>query len=304
MQGSSEGQIKKHYKRLSLTQHPDKRKPDSAKNETLDSINDHWVEVTKAFKALTDADVKYNYEHYGHPDGKQSFSIGIALPLFIITNGNGKYVLLLYAALLAVALPLLVGKWWYGTQRLTKDKILISSASKLFRDYKNDLDTGGVIGALSSGDEFQESLKTDKDDEISSKVESKLIKVQEDSKKGMSKQERERLLNMDDEKRRKILGLLWAYLYRIDLKDPKLDERMLIFCTRHRDLLIFTRKIRGCSNCLPPERSFAINVTCVRQYGATVCFVQCFTTPHPSYASWILASPSIASFHTEGHSRS
>ncbi|KAI9668598.1 MAG: secretory subunit [Alyxoria varia] len=223
--GSSEGQIRKHYKKMSLTQHPDKRKPDPAKNETLDSINDHWVEVTKAFKALTDEDVKYNYEHYGHPDGKQSFKIGIALPSFIITNANGKYVLLLYAALLAVALPLLVGKWWYGTQRLTKDKILISSASKLFMGYKNDLDAGGVIGALSSGDEFQESLKTGKDDETSSKVESKLVKAQEESKKGMSKQERERLLNMDDENRRKILGLLWAYLYRIDLKDPKLDEQ-------------------------------------------------------------------------------
>ena len=80
---SSEGQIKKKFRDLSRTLHPDKATPDPAKNETLEMINDQWVEITKAFKALTDEEVRSNYEKYGNPDGKQSFSIGIALPQLV-----------------------------------------------------------------------------------------------------------------------------------------------------------------------------------------------------------------------------
>ena len=87
---------------MSLLHHPDKVRPDAAKNETIESLNDYFVEITKAYKALTDEEIRHNYQQYGHPDGKQSFSIGIALPKFIITDGNGKYVILVYAALLGV----------------------------------------------------------------------------------------------------------------------------------------------------------------------------------------------------------
>jgi translocation protein SEC63 len=95
-QSASEKEIKKRYRRLSLTQHPDKRREDLSNNITADAINDHWVEVTKAFKALTDEEVRNNYLQFGHPDGKQSFSIGIALPKWIVTEGHGTYVLLMY----------------------------------------------------------------------------------------------------------------------------------------------------------------------------------------------------------------
>ena len=69
------------------------------------------MEVSKAFKALTDEEIRNNYIQYGHPDGKQGFSIGIALPKFIINEGSGKYVLLVYGLLLGVLLPYLVGAY-------------------------------------------------------------------------------------------------------------------------------------------------------------------------------------------------
>jgi translocation protein SEC63 len=50
---TSEKDIKSHYKELAKTQHPDKAKLDTSKNQTMDDINEHWVEITKAFKALT-----------------------------------------------------------------------------------------------------------------------------------------------------------------------------------------------------------------------------------------------------------
>jgi translocation protein SEC63 len=225
-QTASEKQIKKHYRRLSLTEHPDKRHPDPAKNVTIDSINDHWVEVTKAFKALTDEDVRRNFLEFGHPDGKQSFSIGIALPKWIITDGNGKFVLLVYALALGVLLPYFVGKWWYGTQRLTKDKILVSSAGKLFREYDNDQGESGVIGALSSADEFNETLAGNKADNGLSKLEQKVLSESADSPvlKALTKKDRQKLEGLEDSRRRKVLTLLWAYLGRIELDDQELNE--------------------------------------------------------------------------------
>ncbi|KAG9907048.1 molecular chaperone, partial [Aureobasidium melanogenum] len=102
---STEKQIQSRYRRLSVTMHPDKAVPDPAKNETVETVNERWVEVIKAYKALTDEDVRRNFIEYGNPDGKQSTSFGIALPQFLITEGNGKYILLVYGALLGILLP-------------------------------------------------------------------------------------------------------------------------------------------------------------------------------------------------------
>jgi preprotein translocase subunit Sec63 len=46
-QSATEKQIKSHYKRMSLKFHPDKIRPDPAKNETIETLNDHFVEITK-----------------------------------------------------------------------------------------------------------------------------------------------------------------------------------------------------------------------------------------------------------------
>lgn len=42
-----EKQIKTFYKKLSIKFHPDKARPDPAKNETIEMLNDKWVEMTK-----------------------------------------------------------------------------------------------------------------------------------------------------------------------------------------------------------------------------------------------------------------
>lgn len=212
--------------------HPDKIRPDPAKNETVEMLNDRFVELTKAYKALTDEEIRNNYLQFGHPDGKQSFSIGIALPKFIVTEGNGKYVLLVYGLLLGVLLPYIVGKWWYGSQRYTKDKVLIPSAGNIFREYKPDLVGGGIVGALSSGEEFNQMLDGDKAHAGLATVENKILAETEtgDIVAGLTTRDRETLSQLDNEKRRKALALLWAYLGRIDLDNPNLDngKQMLV----------------------------------------------------------------------------
>ncbi|KAI2819043.1 hypothetical protein CBS115989_4656 [Aspergillus niger] len=217
---ADEKAISRHYKRLSLIYHPDKIRPDPAKNETIEMLNERFVELTKAYKALTDEEIRNNYIQYGHPDGKQSMSIGIALPTFIVSEGNSKYTLLVYGALLGVLLPYIVGKWWYGSQRYTKERVLVASAGNIFREYKEDITDGGIVNALSSGAEFREMLEGPKMDAGLAKLEKKVLA--EDST-FLSPEDREVIKGLDESSRRKALALLWAYLGRVDLEDTTLN---------------------------------------------------------------------------------
>lgn len=226
MQSATEKQIKSHYKRLSVKFHPDKVRPDASKNETAESLNDHYVGLTKAYQALTDEDVRNNYIQYGHPDGKQSFSIGIALPKFIISDGNGKYLVVLYTGLLGVLLPYLVGSWWYGTKKRSKEGVLMESANNLFRQYDEDMDESGIISALSAGKEFDSTLRGDQAESGLSKIEARITAEGDASPfaAGFSVKDKEKLEDLDSGVRRKVLALLWAYLGRVELNDAALTK--------------------------------------------------------------------------------
>lgn len=220
----NEKAIRSHYKRLSLKFHPDKIRPDPAKNQTIESLNDHFVDLTKAYKALTDEEVRNNYIQYGHPDGKQSMSIGIALPKFMITEGNGKYVLLVYGLLLGVLLPYVVGRWWYGTQRVTKEKVLVASAGKLFREYDEAMSEAEAVSALSVGDEFGEVLRSEQAEEGIATIEKRILAEQSGAGPLLTDKDRALLAGLDGGVRRKVLGLLWAYLGRVDPGDATLKS--------------------------------------------------------------------------------
>lgn len=224
---SSEAQIKKRYRDLSRVYHPDKAVIDESKNQTAEDVNDYWVEMSKAFKALTDEEIRNNYIQFGHPDGKQSFSIGIALPKFIVTDGNGKYVLLVYGVLLGVLLPYVVGKWWYGTQRMTKEKVLLASAGNLFKEYKEDLADGDVINALSCGEEYKDILSGNKMDSGLGKLEKSIARENGPgpgpSASGLTPRDEEKLQSYEGA-RRKASALVWAYLGRVRLDGSSLDD--------------------------------------------------------------------------------
>lgn len=166
--------------------------------------------------------MRRNYELYGHPDGKQSFSIGIALPTFLVSESNGKYVLLLYGGILGVLLPYLLGSWWYGTQRITKENILLSTAGKLFKEYKEEMSSSSIVSVLSAGDEYTEVRNGSRASSGLSTVEKNVLASNSSLK--LRQEDRSQIEGMDDETRRKTLSLLWAYLGRIDLGDATLNE--------------------------------------------------------------------------------
>jgi len=104
---------------------------------------------------LTDDEIRRNYEEYGHPDGKQEFSIGIALPKWIVESSNGYYVLGFYGLLFGVLLPAFVGRWWYGSRNLTKEGIETETAARYFKAVKEDTSESDVVDMLASSHEIE-----------------------------------------------------------------------------------------------------------------------------------------------------
>ncbi|KAH0956699.1 hypothetical protein HN011_007422 [Eciton burchellii] len=120
--GSSQGEIKKAYRKLSLILHPDKE----TGNEKA------FMKLTKAYQALTDDEARKNWEKYGNPDGPGAMSFGIALPSWIVEKENSVLVLGVYGLIFMVALPTIVGMWWYKSIRYTGDQVLLATTEMYY----------------------------------------------------------------------------------------------------------------------------------------------------------------------------
>lgn len=69
---------------------------------------------------LTDDETRKNFEEFGHPDGKQSFTMGVALPKGLV-EGNGFFVLSFYALAFGLGLPYFIvsslsARWLHETK--------------------------------------------------------------------------------------------------------------------------------------------------------------------------------------------
>lgn len=64
--GADAATIKKSFRKLSLTYHPDK-----VKEEEKAAAELKFIDISKAYQVLTDEEARKNWEEFGHPDGKQ-----------------------------------------------------------------------------------------------------------------------------------------------------------------------------------------------------------------------------------------
>ncbi|WFD35277.1 secretory subunit [Malassezia cuniculi] len=151
---SSLREIRRRYRKLSLQFHPDK--VEVSGNQTKAEIESYYIEITKAYKSLTDEETRENLLRYGHPDGRQELSLGIALPKWVVESHNNVWVLSAYGLVLGVGLPLLVARWWYGSRSRTKDGVLNATALMYFRRLKKDTSAREVLGLLADSAEMQE----------------------------------------------------------------------------------------------------------------------------------------------------
>ncbi|GAA5970637.1 hypothetical protein JCM11641_007380 [Rhodosporidiobolus odoratus] len=220
---ANEKQIKKHYRKMSLKFHPDKLQFTDEQEKEKEEADNHFVELTKAYKALTDEDSRRNYELYGHPDGKQEFSQGIALPSWIVEGKNTPWVMGAYALVLGVALPMLVGRWWYGARKVTKDGVLNSTASKYFHALKEETTFPQLLDILASSDEFatdKQLIKIRKS--LSKPAIDEYARLNSTIREGVDgKQGWEDYANWSASKKRARV-LTAAYMLRLPIKDARL----------------------------------------------------------------------------------
>jgi len=85
------------------------------------------MKISKAYAALTDETARENWEKYGNPDGPGATSFGIALPSWIVEKENSILVLGLYALVFMIALPTIVGIWWYRSVKYGGDQVLLDT---------------------------------------------------------------------------------------------------------------------------------------------------------------------------------
>ncbi|KAG1665312.1 Translocation protein SEC63 [Nymphon striatum] len=114
---ATQTQIKKAYRKMSLVYHPDKETGNEKK----------FMMLTKAYAALTDDVARKNWEMYGNPDGPGVMSFGIALPSWIVEKENSIWVLGLYTLVFMVALPTVVGIWWYKSIKYGTEQVLLDT---------------------------------------------------------------------------------------------------------------------------------------------------------------------------------
>ncbi|KAF0890544.1 hypothetical protein E2562_003759 [Oryza meyeriana var. granulata] len=158
--GASESDIKKSYRRLSIQYHPDKN-PDPEAHK-------YFVEfISKAYQALTDPVSRENYEKYGHPDGRQGFQMGIALPKFLLNmDGASGGIMLLGIVGLCILLPLMIAVIYLSrSSKYTGNYVMHQTLSTYYYFMKPSLAPSKVMDVFIKAAEYMEMPVRRSDDE-------------------------------------------------------------------------------------------------------------------------------------------
>ena len=78
---------------------------------------------------------RYNWEHYGNPDGPQAMQFGIGLPAWIVEEKNSVFVLGVYALIFMIGLPVAVWYWWSRSSKYSGEQVMIKSPESELIDY-------------------------------------------------------------------------------------------------------------------------------------------------------------------------
>lgn len=113
---------------------------------------------------------------------------------------------------------------------MTREKVLLASAGKLFREFKEDARDGDIVSTLSCGEEFNSILKGNKAESGLGKIELSITAQNEfgENAAGLAQKDHNKLEELEGI-RRKVLALLWAYLGRVSLDGSILDDGKLLF---------------------------------------------------------------------------
>ena len=184
----------------------------------MEMMESHFIELTKAYKSLTDETIRKNFELYGHPDGRQQISMGIAIPKWVVEGQHRFLVLVGYCLVLGALLPLIVGKWWFGNKIKTKDGVHVKSAEIFFKNVKEDSTISDLLSYLGRAYEVEFPKITTPLGDLEGKVRSRL----DEKYKGSAAQ-----------------TLLYAYLLRIPIENPSLLKGQYFLLLLRYDIELF-----------------------------------------------------------------
>lgn len=118
--GATQPEIKKAYRKLSLIYHPDKNPDDPL-------AASRFIQITKAYSALTDEAAKANYEKYGNPDGPQTTKVGIGLPRFLLEKENHLMILCAFFFMLLFVIPMTFICYYQRTKIYAANGLMIET---------------------------------------------------------------------------------------------------------------------------------------------------------------------------------
>mmetsp|Transcript_87810 Transcript_87810/g.188376 ORF Transcript_87810/g.188376 Transcript_87810/m.188376 type:complete len:672 (-) Transcript_87810:157-2172(-) len=118
--GSDNAAIKKAYRKLSLIYHPDKNPDDPL-------AASRFIQITKAYSALTDEVAKRNWEKYGNPDGPQTTKVGIGLPRFLLEKDNHLMILCSFFFVLLFVVPMTFICYYQRTKNYAANGVMIET---------------------------------------------------------------------------------------------------------------------------------------------------------------------------------
>ncbi|KAI9094099.1 Sec63 Brl domain-containing protein [Phlyctochytrium arcticum] len=225
--GAAKDVIKKAWKKKVLFHHTDKNL-----NSTESELAAHELMtelVNKAYDTLKDPEKMAIWEEWGHPDGKQSFQLGLALPKWLVEEGNNFKVLSIYVGVFMILLPALVAQWWNKAKHMNKEKIMHPTMAKYYRELKESLGFKALLDILCKADEFYTLLSLDRADVPA------LERLTEQVKKAMEENTTDRwnkkpfsAKDPQTAMQQKVLLLLHSHMLRLVPDDPKLAREQLI----------------------------------------------------------------------------
>lgn len=118
--GASNADFKKAYRRLSKIYHPDKNPDDPL-------AASKFIQITKAYNAMTDETARSNYEKYGNPDGPQTSKVGIGLPKFLLEKDNHLMILCCFFFLLLFVVPMTFICYYQKTKNYAANGVMIET---------------------------------------------------------------------------------------------------------------------------------------------------------------------------------
>ena len=171
---------------------------------------------------MTDENIRENWERYGHPDGRQEVSMGIALPKTIVEGRNRNIVLAAYGLIFGGMLPALVGRWWFGNREKTKDGVNARSAAVFFKTLGEDSGMDDVVASLGKSFEYERPKKSTSYaaelNELEKKVEVAL------GSKWQTLKKLAEISPKESDARRRAFVLIYAHLLRIPVVNASLRK--------------------------------------------------------------------------------